>query len=51
MPVLCNWSFLDFLELAVFLEPVAYAGDGENTCQLHYPPDEDLYGEQCVAYH
>ena len=51
MPVLGNWLFLDFLELAVFLEPVAYAGDGEDASELHDPLDENLYGEQGVAYH
>ena len=51
VPVLCNWSLVDFLEFAVFLELVTYTGDVEHTCKLHNPPDENLYGEQRVANH
>ena len=51
VPVLGDWALLDFLHLAELLEPVAYTGDGEDTCELHNPPDENLYGEQGVAYH
>ena len=28
---------------------LADAGDGKDTRQLHNPPDENLYGQQCVA--
>ena len=35
--------------LAVELEILRQAGDGEDTCELHDPPDEHLYGQQRVA--
>ena len=46
-----NWTLFDFLEFAILLEPVADTCDGENTCQLHNPPDKNLHGKKRVANH
>ena len=48
-PCLSDRSSAEFMTHAIQLNILRYAGDGEDTGQLHNPPNQNLYSQQRVA--
>ena len=48
-PRIRDWFLVDVLALLIGRKPAGDTGNSEDARQLHNPPDEQLYAEQCVA--